>query len=236
MWDGADPDVIVDAYRHTQSKANVENANFGNKTPLSPKGERQVPYIFKDMKKRRIELIVCSHADRAYGPVVSNAHVHGLPIAPHEFFNEFRRPEGTIGKSNDDPRVKEILKRRIEEFGTAHESLDGAETFAETILVMMSGLEELRQTAIAHGKKRLGLLSHGLRLRQIEAWILSEGDWDKFAGLFKALYRVGGFANGAHKQFWFGYPFRESPKYKENAEKCWNIELASDSHIPLKLR
>lgn len=230
MWKGAEPDVEVFIVRHPESKANVEDANYGNTTPLSEKGLKQLPFITEHASKFDINCIMSSEADRAVLPVLDISLQHGLLAKKmNPFFNEFRRPRWTVGKSNKDPDVAEALRRRINDFGPGYEVMDGEESFTETAQIIQAGLDHILEVARSEDFRRILLLTHGLRARQIYSWIFAAGDRDFFAKLFKATYRLGGYENCGFMHIWHGYPFRET-------EKCWNIELADSSHIPPELQ
>ncbi|MDB4992313.1 MAG: hypothetical protein JWL75_558 [Parcubacteria group bacterium] len=230
MWPGADPDAIVDAYRHPVSKPNVTGIHEGKEAQLSPEGELQVQPMCAHMKKQGVRRLFCSQADRALIPTIEMATKHSLSMQADERFDEFLRPDWTIGREPDDPEVSEFRRRRIESFSPNCKPLKGEHGLLDSAMITSSGLQLLLDTAIEQEEKHLGLLTHGLHLRRIFAWIMSRGDFDRFGWYFQDSYYVGGLENAAHLRFWYGHPFRNLSR------RCWNVELGDNSYLPLELQ
>lgn len=230
MWTGADPDAIVDAYRHSLSESNVTNIHEGPKTKLAPKGQLQIGPMCEHMEKQRVRLLFCSQFDRALIPAIEMATKHRLGVQADARFNEFLRPEWTIGRHPDDPEVAEFRRRRIETFRPQGKPLEGEHGLIDSAMITSSGLQLLLDVAVEQKEKHLGLLTHGLHLRRIIAWILSQGDFERFGSYFRDLYHFCGLENAAHLRFWYGHPFRDVSR------RCWNIELGDNSYLPPELQ
>ncbi|MDB5245423.1 MAG: hypothetical protein JWN90_528 [Parcubacteria group bacterium] len=230
MWYGADPDLEVLAFRHPLSNDNLDHFHRGRRTRLAPLGVRQIEPIINKVIELGVTCAVCSTADRAYEPLVETAKKHGLPVVTDEVFNEFRRPQSSIGKHSDDPEVAAMLLRRIEEFGPDYVAQDGEEGGLENLMIVQSGLDQLLKIGVKHSAKRMVYFGHGLRRRQIDSWIRSKGNVYLYAQLFKNSYDVVGDENGGLMRFWHGHP------YKNKSKRCWNIELSDVTYLPPELR
>ena len=230
MWYGADPDLEVFAFRHPESNDNVDHKHRGIRTRLSARGKRQIKPLVNKALELEVTCLVCSKADRAYEPLVATAKKHGLPIVADEVFNEFRRPSSSIGKYSDDPRVAPLLRRRIEEFGPDYLPSEDEESGLENIMLIQSGLDRLLTISREFGATRLGYLGHGLRRRQVDAWIRAKGDVNLYAQLFKNSYDVVGDENAALMRFWHGHP------YKDTSRRCWCVDMSDATYLPQKLR
>lgn len=232
MWPGAYPGAVVHLARHTQSKSNVDGINRDKISPLTEKGlNQEMPAVTHRALQLDIDCVISSEADRAFIPLMNLVGMKKIPaIMNVPYFNEFRRPAWTIGEQRT-PEIEAAVHRRIAEFGPGYVPEDGEETFEETVDTVWGGLDYIRDLARQqkHRRKpewkRFLVFSHGLRIRQIRAMILAQGDLEMFAWIFRSMWDVAGYENGGFSTIWHGFKFRSDVR-------CWNMEDGDVSHIP----
>lgn len=230
MHSNANPDVEVFCVRHPESVANAQGTNMGSVTALTDKGREQAEHIFARLMAHKVDLIVASTASRTFGAVYLLSQQHGIECIGTDRFIEWRRPACTIGEKSVGPDMREILDRRIRLFGPGYVPHDGEETWEETVQLIENGLYFLRTLARDLGRRRIGLVTHCLRMQQIYCRILL-GTCDPFLlpQLFRAMHARTGIANGGFMHFWYGNEYRTNIRN-------WNIEVADISHLPEHLR
>jgi broad specificity phosphatase PhoE len=219
----AEPLLTVFIGRHPESKANVDDANYGNEAPLTKKGEEQAEHIRRWIQENGIDYVF--HGPQHRCRRVFQGHDLGIPIEENVAFLERRRPSHTIGKKNDD--VAEDLVALVEDFGPNSSPRWDEETYFQANEMIERGLARILATHQELGKKRFYCLTSGLRarmfaLRGIHGGLDSEH--------FKQAYDFTGFRNAGLIELSYGQVFRKPDQMN------WRYEFATNMYLPEHLR
>jgi broad specificity phosphatase PhoE len=217
----AEPLVTVFIGRHPQSKANEDDANYGNETPLTPKGEEQAAHIREWIKANRIDYILHSPANRC--KAVFDGHDLGIPIESNVAYLERRRPSHTIGKKNNE--VADDLVAMVENFGPKPPLWD-EEEYLESVIIVEAGLKRFLTVHHEYGAKRMFCLTSGLRGRMYGLTGLHGGLDPEH---YRDAYDRTGFFNAGIMELSYGPMFRKE-------EMAWRLEFASNHYLPEHLR
>ncbi len=218
----ANSNHIVDVWvaRHPHSKANEDDANYGDMTVLSEKGEAQVPRLERWIREKGIDLVVSSTANRTLGTLLRMDL--GIECVANNLYNERRRPPQTVGTKNENPETRRLLDEALTHYGEAT-SLHGEETWFETSSRVDDGLETLLHFARAQKpKQRILLFTHGLLARMYFVRALV-GHLDP--ELYRQAYWRTGFPNAGVMHMWYG------PLYGKPDVIDWQVDLGTDEHL-----
>lgn len=223
--------------RHLHSTAVENNTYYGAASPPSEKGVAQLPYMAQMLRSLRIDGFVCSPMIRA-ATIISDSDLPPSPAAAdlRAALAEWPRAHGMEGRDNDEPDVAEYLRDRARRFGPGETVHPGEESFKETEALMIrleAGLVThgawLRSMLKLNRPVRLGIITHGNRYRQWDAYQNANGDPELFALFFKINYSKKGFETASiTPPWWYGNFFRDTAP-------GWNKEEGMNWYLPPEL-
>ncbi|HYF29224.1 MAG TPA: histidine phosphatase family protein [Candidatus Paceibacterota bacterium] len=218
----AEPMLTALFGRHPETVANVDDANYGNQTPLTPKGERQAEHLRRWVKENRIEYIFHGPQDRC--KKVFEGYDLGIPLEENPAFLERRRPSHTIGRKNDE--VAEDLAAMVEHYGVGPARWD-EEVYFESVDMVELGLRRILYVHETLGHRRFFCLTSGLRARMFALRAIHGGLDPEY---FKQAYDFTGVYNAGIMELSYGPVFRKPDQFN------WRFEFASNHYLPEELR
>lgn len=218
----AEPMLTAFLGRHPESKANVDDANYGNETPLSERGEAQAVFLRQWVKDNDIDYIFYGPQDRCKAVLVG--HDLGIPMEENVAFLERRRPSHTIGRKNDE--VAEDLAAMVREYGFGPARWD-EETYFQAVEMVEGGLQSILRVHEQLGHRRFFCLTSGLRARMFALRAI-HGGFD--SEHYRHAYDHTGFYNAGIMELSYGPVFRKPDQHN------WRLEFAANAHLPKHLR
>lgn len=155
---------IVYIVRHGATEHNVTKRFNNLDTPLSESGESQAFDIAKRFKKIDIDVIISSSLTRAKqtGEIVSERT--GIKHESSDLFVEGLYSAKALGRSFDEPEIREIIREFYENFTNKGFRQDGGENFEDLKRRALSALKYLENRK----EGSILVISHGFFI-----WILA---------------------------------------------------------------
>lgn len=149
--------------RHGESEDNKNNVHNRSDVPLSPLGHQQAACAAQAVRAFGIELLATSPLLRALQTAEYFKHELNLTPLILPELQEIRRPSELLGKSYDDPYVKEAKRQMYDNAEDPAYHFSDEENFFEFKVRCKKALE----TLLSYQKERVLAISHGYTIRML---------------------------------------------------------------------
>ena len=154
--------------RHGESEANAAEMVQGYEPPLTERGREQARFVAERFKTIPVDAIYASPMPRAKETAEIINSIIQKPLEFDDVFMETREPSELLGKSDNDPVVRESRKLRRENFADLSFRQSDEENFVD---MKERGMRALKQIESA-GVERLLVVSHGALIRILVALMM----------------------------------------------------------------
>ena len=152
--------------RHGETVGNKEGYHQTAETPLSEYGVTQTKKVADRLKGKGVDLIYSSTHDRAIKTAEFISNAISVPIEPWGSLKEIKRPNEIVGKSVNDPAVKEIENLILSNFGKTNWKYSDEENFEDLNTRATLVLDHLLEK---HSDQTVLCVSHGTFIKVLVA-------------------------------------------------------------------